>query len=134
MNWGNRCGTPPPRRGGGATVRCPLPHRVAGVQTPTGRRSLKAVAQDRAIVATTAAFLLFNIAEGMLLVVGPWRAENELPGGAPWLGVLIAAVAAGGVRRGRPGGQRPGGEGVGAADRTVPDRMGTVPAAAPHPA
>ncbi|EPH45214.1 MFS transporter [Streptomyces aurantiacus] len=81
-----------------ATVRRPLPplRRVAGAETPTGRWSLKAVARDRAIVATTAAFMLFNIAEGMLLlVVGPWLAKNELPGGAPWLGVLMAAVAAG---------------------------------------
>ncbi|MFI0724605.1 MFS transporter [Streptomyces sp. NPDC021224] len=80
-----------------ATVRRPLlPCRATDVETPTGRRSLKVVAQDRAIVATTAAFMLFNIAEGMLLlVVGPWLAKSELPGGAPWLGVLIAAVAAG---------------------------------------
>ena len=80
-----------------ASVRRPLapPERSAQDST-TRRRSLRFLARDRVIVATTAAFMLFNVAEGMLLlVVGPWLARNELPGGASTLGLLIAAMAAG---------------------------------------
>ncbi|MGK5728005.1 MFS transporter [Streptomyces sp. URMC 124] len=87
-----------------ATVRRPLAppgrtgrtRRQAGRQTP--RASLKGVARDRVIVSTTVAFMLFNIADGMLvLVVGPWLAKNELHGGASVLGALTAALAAGEV-------------------------------------
>ncbi|GGX87910.1 MFS transporter [Streptomyces hiroshimensis] len=78
-----------------ATVRRPLsPPPRAGRQAP--KASLKAVARDRVIVSTTVAFMLFNIADGMLiLVVGPWLAKNELHGGASVLGALTAAAAAG---------------------------------------
>jgi MFS family permease len=85
-----------------ATVQKPLspPCRPAVDAVPSGpsspRRSLRTVAQDRVIVATTAAFMLFNIADGMLLlVIGPWLAKNELHGGASLLGRLTAALAAG---------------------------------------
>ncbi|MFC5148355.1 MFS transporter [Streptomyces aureoversilis] len=84
-----------------ATVRRPLspPSRAgrqAGKRAP--KASLRSVARDRVIVATTVAFMLFNIADGMLiLVVGPWLAKNELHGGAPVLGALTAALAAGEV-------------------------------------
>lgn len=47
------------------------------------------------IVATTVAFMAFNVAEGMLLIAAPWLAKHELPGGATMLGTLLAAMAAG---------------------------------------
>jgi hypothetical protein len=47
------------------------------------------------IIATTMAFMAFNIAEGMLLITAPWLAKHELPGGAGTLGALLAATAAG---------------------------------------
>ncbi|WP_192810175.1 hypothetical protein [Actinomadura rudentiformis] len=37
--------------------------------------------RDRVLVTTTVAFMASNIAEGMLLVVGPWLAKTQLPGG-----------------------------------------------------
>ena len=80
-----------------ASVRRPLapPERSTSAST-NRRRSLRFLARDRVIVATTVAFMLFNVAEGMLLlVVGPWLARNELPGGASALGLLIGAMAAG---------------------------------------
>jgi hypothetical protein len=151
--------------GTAATLRTPLPppqrSRPAAGGPPRPRRSLKAVGRDRVIVATTVAFMLFNVAEGMLLlVVGPWLVKNELTGGAASLGLLIAAMAAGEFIGAALAG-------VGAADRAVPgrrcpvrpararrrpargggrrvlwgrpaeradDRMGAVPAHAPHPA
>ncbi|MDT0346258.1 MFS transporter [Streptomyces litchfieldiae] len=82
-----------------ATLRDPLPpsrSRSAPGEATGARPRLTAVRRDRVIVVTTAAFMLFNVAEGMLLlVVGPWLVKNELAGGAASLGVLIAAMAAG---------------------------------------
>lgn len=81
-----------------ATVRRPLapPERPATARTaPSTKASVRAVARDRVIVATTVAFMAFNIADGMLLlVVAPWLAKNEL-GGASALGALTAVLAAG---------------------------------------
>lgn len=56
--------------------------------------SLRSLASDRVIVVTTLAFMAFNIAEGMLLVAGPWLAVHRL-GGATVLGALLSALAAG---------------------------------------
>ena len=86
-----------------ATVRRPLRPQIAsapaggeGVDAaPPRPTSLTRLARDRAIVATTIAFMAFNIAEGMLLVTGPWLAKNHLPGGAAALGGLLSAMAAG---------------------------------------
>jgi predicted MFS family arabinose efflux permease len=80
-----------------ATVRRPLaPPGRAATSSAIRRRSLLFLAHDRVIVATTVAFMLFNVAEGMLLlVIGPWLARNELAGGPSTLGLLIAAMAAG---------------------------------------
>jgi len=39
--------------------------------------SLTGLAKDRVIVATTIAFMAFNIAEGMLIVAAPWVAKNQ---------------------------------------------------------
>jgi MFS family permease len=82
-----------------ATLRRPLPP-VTTLDTldtwpQRGRRSLSSLARDRVIVATTLAFMAFNVAEGMLIVTGPWLAHNQLPGGAATLGVLLSALAAG---------------------------------------
>jgi MFS family permease len=64
--------------------------------TPTPEtRSLLALARDRAIVATTIAFMAFNIAEGMLLVAAPWLVRSKLAGGATTLGFLLALTATG---------------------------------------
>jgi MFS family permease len=82
-----------------ATVRRPLapPARSARRDrgTPRPKTSVRVVGRDRVIVATTVAFMAFNVADGMLLlVVGPWLAKNEL-GGASALGALTASLAAG---------------------------------------
>src|SRR5262249_4229263 len=45
--------------------------------------------------ATTLAFMAFNVAEGMLLVTGPWLANTRLSGGPATLGLLLAALAIG---------------------------------------
>lgn len=75
-----------------------------------GAPSIKAVLADRVIVVTTLAFMLFNVADGMLLlVVGPWLAKNELSGGATALGGLVAALAAGECLGAVIAGSRPGG-------------------------
>jgi len=68
---------------------------VDGAAADAKPPSLLGLARDRLIVATTIAFMAFNIAEGMLLVTAPWLAKNHLPGGAAALGVLLSALAAG---------------------------------------
>lgn len=86
-----------------ASVRRPLtPSATAAAvggahtdATAARLRSLSSLARDRVIVATTIAFMAFNIAEGMLMVTGPWLANNHLPGGAAALGALLSAMAAG---------------------------------------
>ena len=79
-----------------ARVKTPLqapettPH-----QPPPRPPSLRTLLNDRVIVATTAAFMAFNIAEGMLLVTAPWLAKSTLTGGATTLGVLLSLTAIG---------------------------------------
>jgi MFS family permease len=51
--------------------------------------------RDRVLVATTLAFMAFNIAMGMLLVTAPWLAKTQLQGGPQALGLLLAALSAG---------------------------------------
>lgn len=69
--------------------------------------------RDRAIVATTISFMVFNIAEGMLLVTAPWLAGDRLPGGPATLGMLLSAMAAGEmVGAITAGGRRAHGSGV----------------------
>lgn len=75
------------------TVRRPLrpePHADA----PARGHGLMLL-RDRALVATTLAFMAFNVAEGMLLVAGPWLAKTHLPGGPQALGVLLTSLSAG---------------------------------------
>ncbi|MHA6629774.1 MFS transporter [Pseudonocardia sichuanensis] len=74
-----------------AFVRRPL-RTARSKATPV---PLRTITRDRAIVATTVAFMAFNIAEGMLLVTAPWLAKHALPGGAASLGALLSAAAAG---------------------------------------
>jgi hypothetical protein len=57
-------------------------------------RVLRFLATDIPIASTTLAFMAFNVAEGMLLVTGPWLAHEKL-GGAAALGVLLSGLAAG---------------------------------------
>jgi MFS family permease len=86
-----------------ATVRRPLRPQVASEPAdgatvdaaPSRSTSLAGLARDRVIVATTIAFMAFNIAAGMLMVTGPWLARNHLPAGAAGLGALLSAMAAG---------------------------------------
>ncbi len=59
------------------------------------RGTLMTLLRDRVLVATTLAFMAFNIAVGMLLVTGPWLAKTQLQGGPQALGLLLAALAAG---------------------------------------
>lgn len=61
--------------------------------TPPARASR--LLRDRALVVTTVAFMAFNVAIGMLMVVGPWLAKTQLPGGPQALGFLLAALSAG---------------------------------------
>jgi MFS family permease len=77
-----------------AMVRRPLrqsPSRTGGAP----RRSLAMLGRDRVIVATTFAFMAFNIAEGMLLIAAPWMAKHVWTDSAATLGLLMAALAAG---------------------------------------
>lgn len=86
-----------------ATIRRPLrPETVPGpasqekAAVPAGGATLRTLARDRILVTTTAAFMLFNVADGMLmLVVAPWLARTQLPGGATALGGLTGTLAAG---------------------------------------
>jgi MFS family permease len=87
-----------------ATVRRPLRPHVPAAPTeedddagaaPSRSTTLAGLAKDPVIVATTIAFMAFNIAEGMLMVTAPWLARNHLPGGAAVLGALLSATAAG---------------------------------------
>ncbi|SDE28092.1 MFS transporter [Glycomyces harbinensis] len=77
-----------------AMVRRPLrqPQREAGAAAPVSMRML---GRDRVIVATTLAFMAFNVAEGMLLVTAPWMAKFVWDDSAATLGMLMAALAAG---------------------------------------
>ncbi|GAA1616396.1 hypothetical protein GCM10009733_010850 [Nonomuraea maheshkhaliensis] len=59
------------------------------------RGTLMTLLRDRVLVATTLAFMAFNIAVGMLLVTAPWLAKTQLQGGPQALGLLLAALAAG---------------------------------------
>lgn len=78
-----------------AAVRRPLrPQPVAGEQADR-KLTIARLRGDRVIVATTLAFMAFNVAEGMLLVTAPWLADNRLPHGAAALGLLLSAMAAG---------------------------------------
>jgi MFS family permease len=79
-----------------ATARVRRPLRP--VHRPVRRDAAplaRGVLRDRVIAGTTLAFMAFNIAEGMLIVTGPWLAREHLPGGAAALGGLLSALAAG---------------------------------------
>jgi MFS family permease len=96
-----------------ATVRRPLRPPTAALiadgnvgTPPSWSPSLASLARDRVIVATTIAFMAFNIAEGMLMVTGPWLAKNHLPGGVAVLGALLSAMAAGEIVGAAFAGQR----------------------------
>lgn len=57
------------------------------------RPAVTTVLGDKVILATTIAFMAFNVAEGMLLVTLPWiAARDEAPG---QLGLVLASIAAG---------------------------------------
>lgn len=81
--------------GASLSVQRPL---IAGATTREGRVSLPDVLRDLAkdvpIASTTVAFMAFNVAEGMLLVTGPWLAHEKL-GGPAALGVLLSALSLG---------------------------------------
>ncbi|MBF8190273.1 MFS transporter [Nonomuraea sp. K274] len=72
--------------GGSALAHPPAADRPAGVL---------GLFRDPVLLWTTLAFAAFNIAMGMLLVVGPWLAKTQLPGGPQALGVLLSVMAAG---------------------------------------
>jgi len=89
-----------------AAVRQPLRPETAARTGAVPPRSMMSLARDRVIVATTLAFMAFNIAEGMLLVTAPWLAGTHLPGGAAVLGALLSATAAGEIVGAAFAGQR----------------------------
>ncbi len=77
-----------------AGIRLPAQPRVS-VGARGWRPALRFVLHDRAILGITIAFMAFNVAAGMLLVVEPWLARYVLPQGAKILGALLATLAAG---------------------------------------
>jgi MFS family permease len=94
-----------------ARVRRPLRPQVDATSAdqsadPPRAQSLASLLRDRAIVATTIAFMAFNVAEGMLMVTAPWLAKNELPAGAAALGVLLSATAMGEIAGATVAGRR----------------------------
>jgi MFS family permease len=77
-------------------VRRPLtPQAPETPDAASPRGALLSLLHDRVLVATTLAFMAFNIAVGMLLVTGPWLAKTQLQGGPQALGLLLAALSAG---------------------------------------
>jgi MFS family permease len=99
-----------------ARVRRPLrPQAVMASGNPSSDPppwppSLASLFRDRAIVATTVAFMAFNVAEGMLMVTAPWLAKNELPAGAAALGILLSATAVGEILGATVAGRRGAGK------------------------
>jgi len=73
----------------------------------TERSVIRVLLRDRVLVATTVAFMAFNIAEGMFAVVTPWLAKTRLAGGAATLGLLLAAMSAGELAGAAAAGSRP---------------------------
>ncbi|MEU8347409.1 MFS transporter [Spirillospora sp. NPDC048832] len=73
----------------------PAPSSAPAPAPPPAEARVAVLFRDRVLVLTTLAFMAFNVAEGMLLVVGPWLAKHQLPGGPQALGLLLAALAAG---------------------------------------
>ncbi|WP_152363231.1 MFS transporter [Microlunatus speluncae] len=67
----------------------------SGAEPVAERASIRRVLRDPVIIATTIAFMAFNVAEGMLLVLAPWLAKTTLTGGAASLGLLLALLATG---------------------------------------
>lgn len=82
--------TPQTPQGPQAPQKPGSPPDVAG---PRG--TVLGLLRDRVLVATTLAFMAFNIAMGMLLVTAPWLAKTQLQGGPQALGLLLAALSAG---------------------------------------
>jgi predicted MFS family arabinose efflux permease len=78
-------------------IRRPLvpDRRANGSRTQSAHQGMSALLRDHVLVTTTLAFMAFNIAEGMLLVMGPWLAKTQLPGGPQTLGLLLAALSTG---------------------------------------
>ncbi|MGP3918623.1 MFS transporter [Nonomuraea sp. 10N515B] len=71
-------------------IRTPLRPRKT---TPSPKAP---VFRDKVLIATTVAFMAFNIAEGaMTMVVAPWLAKEHLPGDGATLSLLMAALSAG---------------------------------------
>ena len=78
-----------------ARMTRPLPPHApsSGTRSAGWRPAARTVLRDKVILATTVAFMAFNVAEGMLLVTLPWLANRE--GEASQLGLLLASIAAG---------------------------------------
>ncbi|MEV4473136.1 MFS transporter [Nonomuraea sp. NPDC049504] len=81
----------------GALAACALlvRRRLAPAPSKAGSTRPAGLLRDRVLVVTTVAFMAFNVALGMLMVVGPWLAKTQLPGGPQALGFLLAALSAG---------------------------------------
>jgi MFS family permease len=77
-----------------ARMTRPLPPvPTTGTRQAGWRPAARTVVKDKVILATTLAFMAFNVAEGMLLVTLPWLANRD--GEASQLGLLLASIAAG---------------------------------------
>lgn len=75
------------------TLRRPLRPRERAAPGP---RRTSRLLRDRVLIGTTLAFMAFNIAQGALvLVVGPWLAKDQLPGGVGTLSLLLVALSVG---------------------------------------
>ncbi|WP_181448768.1 MFS transporter [Nonomuraea aridisoli] len=78
-----------------STVGRPLKTEAAARRFMGTCGGVRVLLRDPVLAATTAAFMAFNVAMGMLLVAGPWLAKNQLSGGPSALGLVLAAMAAG---------------------------------------
>lgn len=83
-----------------AVLRVRRPLRPHGREAPQGAapqpRRITSLLRDRVLIGTTLAFMAFNIAEGaMVLVIGPWLAKDQLPGGPSTLSLLLVALSVG---------------------------------------
>src|SRR5260370_2846547 len=77
------------------TIPWPLATRAKASPARAGLpQVLRFLITDLPIASTTLAFMAFNVAEGMLLIIGPWLAHKRLGGATP-LWVLLPALAAG---------------------------------------
>jgi MFS family permease len=73
--------------------RRPREHSEASTSRLALRPAFRFIRREPAVLATTLMFMAFNVGEGILLVVLPVFARDELGGGAATYGLLLSAFA-----------------------------------------